>query len=93
MQVVVIKAPIDLCNQLRCCLEIDLSGMDIHVAHIGGQPWNPGIDVLTIPIPGQQPLNGKGVSQIVDAGTGELAVRDSALPQQAVKGLVDGARS
>jgi hypothetical protein len=79
MQVVVIKAPIDLCNQLRCCLKVDLSGMDIHMAHIGGQPREPGINVLSIPIPGQQPLNRKGVSQVVDAGAGELAVTNPAL--------------
>jgi len=91
MQVVVIKAPIDLCNQLRCCLQVDLSGMDIHVAHIGGQPWKPGIDVLSIPIPGQQPLNRKCVSQIVDAGTGERVVMDAALPQQGLEGMMDGA--
>ena len=91
MQVVVIKAPIDLCNQLRCCLKVDVSGMDIDVAHIGGQPWKPGVDVLSIPIPGQQPLNRKCVSQIVDAGTSDLAVTDPALPQQVVEGLMDGA--
>ena len=62
MQVVVIKAPIDLCNQLRGCLKIDVSGMDIHVAHIGSQPREPGVDVLSIPILGQEPLNRKGVS-------------------------------
>jgi hypothetical protein len=32
------------------------------------------------------------VLQVVDAGTGELAVTDSALPQQVAEGLVDGAR-
>ena len=33
------------------------------------------------------------MSQIVDAGTGELAVTDPALLQQVPEGLVDGARS
>jgi hypothetical protein len=93
IQVVAIKAPIDLCNQLRGCLKVDVSGMDIHVAHIGSQPWKPGVDVLSVPIPGQEPPNRKGVSEIVDAGTGKLAVRDPALPQQVAEGLVDGARS
>ena len=54
--------------------------MDIHVAHIGGQPGKPGIDILSVPIPGQQPVNRKGVSQVVDARAGVLAVTDSALP-------------
>ena len=91
MQVVVMKAPIDLFDQLRGCLQVDLSGMDIHMAHIGGQPWKPGVDILSVPIPGQQPVNRKGVSQVVDAGAGELAVTDSALPQQVLEGLIDGA--
>ena len=85
------KAPIDLLDQLRCSSQIDLSGMDIHVAHIGCQPRKSCVDILSVPIPGQEPVNGKGVSEVVDAGAGVLAVMDSALPQQVPEGLVDGA--
>ena len=35
IKVVVMKAPIDLFNQFGCGLQVDLSGMDIHMAHIG----------------------------------------------------------
>jgi hypothetical protein len=92
IQVVVMKALVDLGDELRCCLQVDLSGVDIHMAHIGGQPWKPGVEILSVPIPGQQPLNRKCVSQVVDAGAGELAVTDPALPQQIAEDLVDGAR-
>jgi len=74
------KAPIDLLDQLRCSPQIDLSGMDIHVAHIGCEPWKSCVDILSVPIPGQQPMNRKGVSEVVDAGAGVLTVMDSALP-------------
>ncbi len=91
IQVVIVKSPIDLFDQLRCSPQVNLSGMDIHVAHIGCQPRKPCVDILSITIPGQQPVNRKGVPEVVDAGAGLPAVMDSALPQQVPKGLVDGA--
>jgi hypothetical protein len=65
--------------------------MDIHVAHIGCQPWKPGIDILSVPIPGQQPINRKSVAKVMDAWADGLGVMDAALPQQVPEGLVDGA--
>ena len=62
MQIMVIKTLIDLCNQFRRRLQVNLSGMDIHVAHIGGQPGKPGVDILSVPIPGQQSVDRKAVS-------------------------------
>ena len=50
-----------------------------------------GVDVLSVPIPGQQSVNGKGVSQVVDAGAGGLVVTNPHLPQQVLEGLMDGA--
>lgn len=85
------KAPIDLLDQFRCGSQVDLSGMDIHMAHIGCQPGKPCVDILSVPIPGQQPVNRKGVSEVVYAGAGVLAVMDTALTKQAPKGLIDGA--
>ena len=85
------KAAIDLCDQLRCSPQIDLSGMDIHVAHIGCQPWKPCIDILSVPIPGEEPVNRKSVPEVVDAGAGVFAVMDTALSQQVPEGLIDGA--
>lgn len=85
------KAAIDLCDQLRCSPQIDLSGMDIHVTHIGCQPRKPCVDILSVPIPGQQPVNRKGVPDVVDARAGVFAVMDTALSQQVPEGLIDGA--
>jgi len=66
------KAPVDLLDQLRRSPQVDLSGMEIHVAHVGGQPREPGVEILSVPIPGQQSVNRKGVSQVVDAGASVL---------------------
>jgi hypothetical protein len=90
-QVVVMEAPVDLFDQFRGSLQVDLSGMDIHVAHIGCQPWKPGINVLSVPIPGQQPINCKSVPEVMDAWTGVSGMMDTALLQQAPESLVDGA--
>jgi hypothetical protein len=80
MQVVFMKAPVDLLDQLRGSLQVDLSGVEVHMAHIGGQPGESGVEILSVPIPGQQPVNGKGVSQVVDARAGVLVVTNAALP-------------
>jgi len=90
-QVVVMEAPVDLFDQFRGSLQIDLCGMDIHVAHIGCQPRKPGIDVLPISIPGQQPIDCKSMPEVMDARTGVPGVMDTALSQQAPESLVDGA--
>ena len=85
------KAAIDLCDQLRCSPQIDLSGMDIHVAHICCQPRKPCVDILSVPIPGQEPVNRKSVPEVVDTGAGVFAVMYTALSQQVPEGLIDGA--
>jgi hypothetical protein len=74
------KAPVDLFDQLWGSPQVDLSGMEIYMAHIGGQPGKPGVDILSVPIPGQQSVDRKGVSQVVDARAGGLAMRDSGPP-------------
>jgi hypothetical protein len=61
IQVVVMKAPIDLLDELWCRPQLDLSGMHIHMAHIGSQIRKPRVDILPVPIPGQQSMNRKGV--------------------------------
>lgn len=90
-KVVVMKTPIDLFYQFGCSLQVDLGGMDIHVSHIGCQPRKPGINILSVTVPGQQPVNRKGVPDVMDARAGALAVRNAALSQQVPEGLVDGA--
>jgi len=91
MQVVVMKTLMDLFDQFRCGTQVDLSGMDIHMAHIGCEPWKPCVHILSVPIPGQESVNRKSVSDVVDTGTGVLVVMDIALPQQMPEGLIDGA--
>ena len=85
------KAAIDLCDQLRCSGQIDLSGMDIHVTHIGCQPRKPCVDILSVPIPDQESMNRKGVPDVMDAGAGVFAVMDTALSEQVPESLIDGA--
>ena len=91
LQVVVVETAIDLFQQLRGSLQVDLGGLDIHVAHIGGQPGEPGVDVLPVPIPGQQAMNRKRVPQIVNARAGGLG---GGLPHclKRREGGMDGAR-
>ena len=88
IQVVVMKAPMDLFDQFRCSAEVDLSGMDIHMAHIGCQPRKPRVHVLPVPIPGQKPMNREGVPDVVQPGT-VFVVMDMALSQQLPEGLID----
>ena len=85
------KAPMDLFYQFRCGAQVDLSGMDIHMAHIGCEPRKPCIDVLSVPIPGQESMNREGVPDVVYSGAGMPAVMDIALSQQLPEGLIDGA--
>ena len=85
------KAVIDLFYQFRCGAQVDLSGMDIHMAHIGCEPWKPCVHILSVPIPGQESMNREGVPDVVDAGAGVPAVMDTALSQQMPEGLIDGA--
>ncbi len=83
------KAPMDLFDQFRCGAQVDLSGMDINMAHIGSEPRKPCVHILTVPIPGQESMNREGVPDVVYSGTGVLAVMDIALFQQMPEGLID----
>jgi len=85
------KAPMDLFYQFRCGAQVDLSRMDIHMAHIGCEPRKPCVDILSVPIPGQESMNREGVPDVVYSGASVLAVMDIALPQQMPEGLIDGA--
>ncbi len=89
MQVVVMKAPMDLFYQFRCGAQVDLSGMDIHMAHIGCEPRKPCVHILSVPIPGQESMNREGVPDVVYSRSGMLVVMDIALSQQMPESLVD----
>jgi hypothetical protein len=53
LEIVVVEPTVDFIQQFGRRLQVDLGGTDIHVAHIGGQSRKKGVDILTIPIPGQ----------------------------------------
>ena len=61
------------------------------MAHIGCEPRKPGVDILSVPVPGQEPMNREGMPDVVDAWPGMLAVMDTALSQQMPEGLIDSA--
>ena len=88
-QVMVVKPTVDFAEQLGGGAQVDLSRTDIDVPHIGSQRRETGIDIGSVPIPGQQAVNGKGVSHVVDAGAVALVVNDAASLQQALKGVVN----
>jgi len=90
IQVVGIKAPVDLFDQLGGRLHVDVRGVDIDMAHIGCQVRKPGVNIVSVSIPGQQPVNRKGMSEVVDAGAGVCAVMDTALPEHMPEGLING---
>jgi len=84
-----VETPGYLFGQLRRGSQVDLGGMDIHMPQIGCQPRQARVYIRTVPIPGQQSVNSKGVSQVMNAGGGVLAGGDSAPAQQLPKGSVD----
>ncbi len=53
---------IDLRQQLGGGLQVILGGGDIHMAQIGGQRRQPGVQVASLTVPTQQAGNGKGVA-------------------------------
>ncbi len=85
------KAPMDLFDQFRCGAQVNLGGMDIHMAHIGCEPWKPCVHILSVPIPCQESMNCEGVPDVVYAGAGVSVVMDIALSQQMPEGLIDRA--
>ena len=85
------KAVMDLFNQFRCSPQVDLGGMDIHMAHISYKPREPCVQILSVLIPGQESVNREGMPDVMDAGAGALAVMDLALSQQLPEGLIDRA--
>jgi len=75
------KAPMDLFDQFWCGAQVDLSGMDIHMAHISGKPRKPRVHIVSVPIPGQEFMNREGVPDVVYSWAGVLVVMDIALSQ------------
>ena len=80
-QVVVVEPAINFPKEFGRRLQVDLGGTDIHVAHVCGQRRKPGIDVLAIPIPGQQPVDCERMTQVMDTRPLAVVVSDAALLQ------------
>lgn len=79
----------DLFKQLGCGAQVDMSGTDAYMAHIGGQGREPGVDILLVPVPCQQSMHGKGMPQVMDTWTGVFVVGDAALFKQLPEGVID----
>ncbi len=52
------------------------------MTHVGGERGEPSVDVLPITIPGQQPMNCEGMSQIVNSRDGVVVARNPTVAQQ-----------
>jgi hypothetical protein len=61
MQVVIVEPLMYLFEQFGGGLQIDVRGTDIDMTHIGGQSRQPGVDIVSLPVPGQQPVYGEGM--------------------------------
>lgn len=85
VQIVVVEPVVDFCEQLGCGAQVNLSGTDIYVPQVGGQRREPGVDLLPVPVPGQQSVNGEGM----DARAGVLVVNDAALLEELAKSAMD----
>ena len=78
-----------LLKKLGSGLKVDLSGGHIDMAHIGGQGGKKGVDVPAFAIPGQEPGDSKGMTDVVQAGAGAALASDAALQQQFAEGLIN----
>ncbi len=57
-----VEAATDLLEQFGRGVQVEVGRTDVHMAHIGGQPRQSGIDVLPFLVPSQQPMNREGVT-------------------------------
>ena len=81
MQVVIAEPLMYLFEQFGGRLQIDVRGTDIYMTHIGGKSGEPGIDILSIPVPGQQSVYSEGMPHIMDTRPSAFVVRDVAFLQ------------
>jgi len=78
-------------EQFRYCLDVDLSRAHSDVSHIGGERWQSSVDIPAITIPGQKPMDRKGVAQIVNPRPRSFIIPNTAVFQKNTKGSVNGA--
>lgn len=81
MQVIIVEPLIYLFEQFGGGLQIDVRGTDIYMTHIGGKSGQSGVDIVSLPVPGKQPVYSEGVPQIMDMRPRALVVRDVAFLQ------------
>ena len=91
IEVMGVEALVDLREQFGGGVQVALGGGDIHMPQVGGQRRQPGVDIASLTIPGQQAGNGEGVTKILEAWTGVFAPGDAAVRQQLVEVMVDAA--
>ncbi len=77
----------DLFKQFGCGPQVDMSGTNTYMAHIGGKGREPGVDILLVPVPCQQSMHCEAMSQIMDTWTGVFVVGGRTF--QAVVGRCD----
>ena len=81
MQVVIVEPLIYLFEQFGGGLQIDVRGTDIYMTHIGGKRGQSGIDIVSLPVPGKQPMYSEGVPDVMDMRPRAVVVRDIAFLQ------------
>lgn len=90
VEVVAIEPLVDFPQKFSGRLQVNLSGSDIHVAHVRGQSWEPGIDSLAVSIPAQQTMDREGVPQVMNAWTSASSPFHTALCERLHEGLTHG---
>ena len=83
------ESAINFAQELGRWLQVDLGGTDIDVTHVRGQRREPGVDILAVPIPCQEPVDCERVTQVMDTGSLAIVVHDAALPQESSERIVD----
>ena len=78
----------DLFQQLWRELEIDLSGAQVHMAHVGGQRGEASVELLAVAVPVQEPMHREGVAEVMEPGAMAFAVGDAHAVEQSAPGLV-----
>lgn len=59
VEIVLVKATVDLSEQFGSRSQVDVGGGDIHMPQVGGEGSKPSVDILSVPIPGRQSMNGE----------------------------------
>ena len=67
LEVVIVEPAVHFAQEFGGGLQVDLGRADVHMAHVSGQRRKPGIDIFTVLIPGQQPMDREGMPNVMDA--------------------------